>query len=772
MASEEQYLDDLLKSMMENEPKERTMDEAISSVQKDSPISSEALADMLDKLEAEAMNESFIPDADFANNEEQNTMSSTEMVLDPIVEELSVEDFILPENESVVELEGINPQVTENSDFNISIDGMTDIEIPSEITKLEETDIEMPSEIMEEAIDMEMPSEIMEEAIDMEEPSEIMEETFDTEVSSEMPEEEELDIDVPLDIMEEGKNDIDVTSNTSETAGLDIAEIDANMDSVEENINELPADENLLNVDIEENTVVETDENNANDADAIDLEALMAEMEALSANEESDAEADEAEKSNQDISIDTGNDASFDPETDVVENSENETVDDVSDDMTLADNLESGNNSNQESSEDLTDILDLLNAPDADISAIDEMLQKVANNETIETDEDEMLALLNGIQEAEAQDVNIGDEPVIAMDSEDSESAEEETGKKKKKKREKKNKKKKDGETSGDLEALLAENGEHDLSSEIPNIKEKKPGFFARLIAMLTEEEEEETPENAEGVELEIDVSDENAAILAELSEEDRKKNVKDKKKKKKKGKDKKAEGESEEGEGEASDTKKKKKPKKEKKVKEPKEKVKSKKVLSKKAFFALIGLCATLIAAVVCLSAFLPDYSEKKLARKAYYSGDYETAYLNLLNKNLNSSDQIIFERSQAVMQLRRKLASYKNRSNLGMKQEALDALLQGIKKYDEIAAKDYYGAEDLINLTYSEICDYLTIEYGISAEEAREINTYDKEQYVQKVYSVIYGTDFYLPGEEPITEESIQPEDVLEAEEDIISD
>ena len=141
-------------------------------------------------------------------------------------------------------------------------------------------------------------------------------------------------------------------------------------------------------------------------------------------------------------------------------------------------------------------------------------------------------------------------DPSIAADKDegvpdlDSEEQEEEGGDKKKKKRVKKKKEKKTKET-----------GE---GAEVAGKKEKKPGFFSKLVsALFTEEEEIEEvviPE-ADATKL----SDENAAILGEIdAEKEKGKPKKEKKKKEKKPKEEKPRKE------------KKPKPKKEKKPAEP----------------------------------------------------------------------------------------------------------------------------------------------------------------------------------------------------------
>ena len=412
---------------------------------------------------------------------------------------------------------------------------------------------------------------------------------------------------------------------------------------------------------------------------------------------------------------------------------------------------------------DVTDIIDHMDGTDEDLNEINDLLKKTDLNEAIDTStseeifshgdvssDDDMLELLNSMNE----------EPTASGE-------EEITSKKKKKAFSLPFGKKKESKQKTDASEENSANSEEDG-------KEKKKGFWHRLMEELTREEEE--PENQESV-------DENEEILKELEAEDqikeKKKNKKEKKKKDKKGKKSKnasADEENEDASGEAESKKKKKKPKREKKEKAKGPKEKSPKILSKKMLFSMIAFCATIIAAIVLLSIFLPDYADKKNARTAFYTGDYSTVYELLYDKNLNQSDQLIFERANVVLKLQRRLDSYELNKKIGQEAEALDALLQGTLKYEEILSDATYGAEEELQALYRKILDHLEQDYGIGEEEARTINSYDSETYSRKIYSVVNGEDFsdleQEAGEEGKTADNDKLQDVLPEEEDLIQE
>lgn len=452
-----------------------------------------------------------------------------------------------------------------------------------------------------------------------------------------------------------------------------------------------------------------------------------------------------------------------------------------------------------QSGEDVTGLLDQMAGTDEDLSDINEMLKKVDNNESLDTSNADMLALLEGIKEAPSEGTSTTEEQDSVEDStEDPKAKKKKEKKAKKEKKEKKPRKKlfgkskpapeesgegevgqESGEAADEVGFMTDEGAEVSLDDALDSIRdkdaearqEKKQGLFARLWQFLTEEAEEIEDEVDKGAE---NATGENAEIIKELDAEDSDKNKKKKKEKKKKNKkaDKAAaEGtEGEEGEN-AEETPAKKKKKKEKKEKKEKEKRPPEpRILTRRTTIVLVAFCATLIAAITFLSSFLPEYADKTEARRAFYAGDYQTVYEQLNNKKLGSSDEIMYQRATEILSLQHKLDSYQNRMALGEDMDALDALFQGVDLYTELAGSDTSGALNELTEIYQQICTILQNDYGVSAEEAVEINGYDNVTYTRKLDSLLHGTEFYLPGEEPVEETPAVPEDVLPDEEAFI--
>ena len=407
---------------------------------------------------------------------------------------------------------------------------------------------------------------------------------------------------------------------------------------------------------------------------------------------------------------------------------------------------------------DVADFVGQIDNVDADLTEIDGLLKNDDNGAL----NDDMLALLEGAEALDDNAVNSPDEvknnvSEESANSQEAEAEKEKPAKKKlfskekppkKEKKSKLSKKKQEGETP-------------DLG-----ILDEKPSFLMRFLDFLTREENE-------GIESE--------EILDKLNKENEKKQKKEEKKRKKaekkKGKSDEALDEEEEGADDNKKKKKKEKKKKEKKEKEPSEAPKEKpvKVLSKKNMLVLIAACATLLGSIFALSTFLTEYSDRQNARQAFYDGDYEEVYRLFYDRNLNSSDTVIYNKVKIVLTLERKLKSYENNIALNKELEAVDALIQGISCYQSLQGIDEYDVRNEVDAIYQQICNILENKYGITYEEAIEINTYDNETYTRIVDAIVNGTEFVMPGEEieeaEESEEELLPQDVLPEEEEIIS-
>ena len=465
-----------------------------------------------------------------------------------------------------------------------------------------------------------------------------------------------------------------------------------------------------------------------------------------------------------------------------------------------------------ESDEDLSALLAGMDH-DEDLSEINDLLEGADHGVS---PDDDMLAMLEGADDGsfdffESDEAAREAESIRELTPEEIAAREGgEKPKKEKKKRKKlfgKKKADKPEESVGEategigdeLEALLGEGIAEEPGAEGEE-EEKKPGIFAKLMNFLLETDEEDEDPVAEEVLADSTgetgrVTEENREILQELKDED-KKGKKKKKKDKKKGK-KGKEGEGEEGEEaaeEEEDSKKEKKRKKKEKKKKDEEEVDlfapPEKKLSKKKVITVFVFCGTIAACIVLLSSFLPNYTEKREAHVAYDHQDYAGVYDLLYGKKLNEQDEILFRRSNLILQMDRKITSYDNYVNLDMRLEALNALISGVARYQEILPEaETYNVVGEVNDIYGQILERLSADFGVSESDALEIiASEDDVTYSQKLEAIINGTFFgedvpagrqdVLPEEEEIIEridglETEQQTDIqadVAAEEDML--
>lgn len=329
-------------------------------------------------------------------------------------------------------------------------------------------------------------------------------------------------------------------------------------------------------------------------------------------------------------------------------------------------------------------------------------------------------------------------------------------------------------------------------SSEATN-KEKKNGkresFFTKIMNMLTEELDE--PDMVNGAVREVvktDVTEENVNISKELSAEDKKRAKKAKKEEKKnkkatkKGKNVSAKGENDEENGKEQDSKKAKKAKKrrekiDKKLKPRKveEITQPERKLPKKRVLSTLGLCFSILAAVLILQSVVSKSDNLKEARVAFNNGDYATCFANLETVERSEEEDILYRKALIIMSVQRKLDAYNNFVTMNNGLEALNSLLEGVAEYrsvEETALE--WGVHAQITVIYQNILEALQ-GYGLSQNDIDEILGYEsKVTYTKRLDSIVNGTPFVIEEmfESTVIDEPQPLQDVLPGEEDFLPD
>ena len=303
------------------------------------------------------------------------------------------------------------------------------------------------------------------------------------------------------------------------------------------------------------------------------------------------------------------------------------------------------------------------------------------------------------------------------------------------------------GEAPAEAGKVSGKAGSDDGAEEGKKKPEKKKGLFAKLLEALTKDDEDENAVPEEG---DTKLSDENKQILSEIDAEDEG----GKGKKKKKGKKPKEKKE------------KKPKPKKEKKPKkepDPNDKLPK---IPKKYKIRTIAFAATVLAAALVLTVLLPSVAVMKQARNAYYERDYKNAFFSMYGKKLNDSDQLIYDRSKLIILLDRKYESYEQYKAMDMQENALDALLNGISRYESLKAEgEHLGVLEDLDATRAKITEALMNDFGISEQKALEIISYPPADYSAAIRAAIAG-ESYIPMEQQIGMEYGLIEPVYEEE------
>jgi len=387
--------------------------------------------------------------------------------------------------------------------------------------------------------------------------------------------------------------------------------------------------------------------------------------------------------------------------------------------------------------------------------------------------EDDIFALLSGgdAEVASAEDLFalLGEADGQAMSYEEMAGNEEaeikEEGKSKKKKKKKSSKK--------DREEELLEDE-----------TEKKPSIFRKFITFLTESDEDDEDKKSAGqgemvmtedqmADLFSTVSDENQEIMDELDKED-----KSKKKGKRKKKDKKKGKKNEEAvaiDAEESEVKAKPKVKKTKDKKAKKEKRvsvdeidTSGKKLSKKKVIITFSLIITIMIAILLVNYLYAGAQVLKKARNAYYNQNYSECYQILYGKELNESDKIIYKRSELMLKMSRSIDSYETYMDADMPIQALDALIQGIGRFEALRVEAMLlELEQDAERIYGDIVEHLGV-LGVTEQKALDIyNSESDEEYTNQLIDV-------LENGMPIVDEEDEPEkeylyDALPVEEEI---
>ena len=189
------------------------------------------------------------------------------------------------------------------------------------------------------------------------------------------------------------------------------------------------------------------------------------------------------------------------------------------------------------------------------------------------------------------------------------------------------------------------------------------------------------------------------------------------------------------------------KKPKKEKKPKKPKVKQPPKPgdiIRFKPKSIIVFVMLIVGIVVLVQMFGYTINYSGNiNLAKDYYANQEYDKAYNSLDGIKLSGDDETLYKQAKVVMYVQRQYESYQNYTKMGMKTEALNALIKGLARYKKYAqeASDL-GVSDDVNDVRKNIISALQNTYKISEEDAESLVNLSRDNFVQYYYRIeAYG-------------------------------
>ena len=176
---------------------------------------------------------------------------------------------------------------------------------------------------------------------------------------------------------------------------------------------------------------------------------------------------------------------------------------------------------------------------------------------------------------------------------------------------------------------------------------------------------------------------------------------------------------------------------------------------------------CISVAACILVVNMFMPDYMQKQEAKEMYDDGRYEETYALLYGKELSEEEDALLQRSNIILQVKQKLQSYGTYNKLDMQPEALNALIEGVDRYQMLRMDaEQYGVTSEIDNIYTQILSALSENYGVSEADAMDILASESDlAYSEKIYGILNGTGIEstedTAGEQPEVKQDVLPEE-----------
>ena len=149
---------------------------------------------------------------------------------------------------------------------------------------------------------------------------------------------------------------------------------------------------------------------------------------------------------------------------------------------------------------------------------------------------------------------------------------------------------------------------------------------------------------------------------------------------------------------------------------------------------FVTIGIIAVLGTSMLGRRSNLGN------AENYFANEDYIRAYDAINSVKLKEKDEVLFRRIRICCQLQKEIRSFNNYNNMGMKLEALDSLLKGMRFYEEnISEAKELQIQPAYEKLRSQVLAGLSENFGMGEKEVSELLAIpDQVQYTQRLQQI----------------------------------
>ena len=184
----------------------------------------------------------------------------------------------------------------------------------------------------------------------------------------------------------------------------------------------------------------------------------------------------------------------------------------------------------------------------------------------------------------------------------------------------------------------------------------------------------------------------------------------------------------------------------------------------------AIALFCLTIGLVITFLAFLLPYQQDINKAKKFYSTGEYQKTYEYMRGHKLTSEDQELYDKTITLLRIKRPYDSYLNYMKMGLRMEALNALVQGVQMSDTYAEEAAsLGIIDKYSKLSRQIYDELYNTFGVTVDKARSwIEIEGTPEYTRALYETLTDTSGQREEQSGLPEEGPDGESpVINAEE-----